>query len=180
MEGQGGSRESDQIGDAWWAALVAKVLSPSKIEIIEALRWINLPLSAIDLAEIIEGLPRSSLTYHLRTLQRLDAVEVAERPTLQNMTAVRFRLTDEDRSDDSRSPMAVRFGENLRTCRNKAGISQETLGFRTSLHRTEISLLERGGREPLLGTIIKLASALSIPISKLVGDIHNSGDVSIE
>ena len=34
------------------------------------------------------------------------------------------------------------------------------LGFRCELHRTEISLLERGGREPRLGTIVKLAGAL--------------------
>lgn len=40
------------------------------------------------------------------------------------------------------------------------GISQEELGDRCNLHRTEISLLERAGREPRLGTIVKLAGAL--------------------
>jgi transcriptional regulator with XRE-family HTH domain len=55
-----------------------------------------------------------------------------------------------------------RFAVNLRRARLKAEISQEELGFRCDLHRTEISLLERGGREPRLGTIVKLASALGV------------------
>lgn len=55
-----------------------------------------------------------------------------------------------------------RFAISLRKARHKAEISQEELGFRCDLHRTEISLLERGGREPRLGTIVKLASALGV------------------
>lgn len=53
-----------------------------------------------------------------------------------------------------------RFAINLRKARHKREISQEELGFLCDLHRTEISLLERGGREPRLGTIVKLASSL--------------------
>jgi transcriptional regulator with XRE-family HTH domain len=53
-----------------------------------------------------------------------------------------------------------RFAVNLRKVRQRQGISQEELGIRCELHRTEISLLERGGREPRLGTIVKLAGAL--------------------
>ncbi len=53
-----------------------------------------------------------------------------------------------------------RFAINLRKARKKKGISQEELGFLCDLHRTEISLLERGGREPRLGTIVKLAGSL--------------------
>ena len=53
-----------------------------------------------------------------------------------------------------------RFAVNLRKARQKAGISQEELATRCELHRTEVSLLERGGREPRLGTMVKLASAL--------------------
>lgn len=53
-----------------------------------------------------------------------------------------------------------RFAANLRRARRAAGISQEELAFRCRLHRTEVSLLERGGREPRLGTMVKLAAAL--------------------
>jgi len=60
-----------------------------------------------------------------------------------------------------------RFAINLRKARQKAEISQEELGFRCDLHRTEISLLERGGREPRLGTIVKLAGSLDVKPEEL-------------
>ena len=53
-----------------------------------------------------------------------------------------------------------RFAANLRQARTKAGISQEELAERCELHRTEISLLERAGREPRLATLVKLAGSL--------------------
>lgn len=68
---------------------------------------------------------------------------------------------------DTKSPLAAQFGARLRSHRSRIGISQEGLGFRTSLHRTEIGLLERGLREPRLGTIIKLAGALGVSVSEL-------------
>lgn len=65
-----------------------------------------------------------------------------------------------------------RFAINLRKARQKKEISQEELGFRCDLHRTEISLLERGGREPRLGTIMKLASALDSSPNELCRGIR--------
>ncbi len=70
-----------------------------------------------------------------------------------------------------RRALPVHFGNRLRTCRNRAEISQEALGEMTALHRTEIGLLERGEREPRLSTIIKLAGALEAPLHELVGGI---------
>jgi transcriptional regulator with XRE-family HTH domain len=61
----------------------------------------------------------------------------------------------------------VRFSVNLRNARRAARISQQALGDRCGLHRTEISLLERGLREPRLGTLIKLSSALGVPPESL-------------
>jgi transcriptional regulator with XRE-family HTH domain len=67
--------------------------------------------------------------------------------------------------------IATRFGENLTRCRRDAGLSQEELGVRASLHRTEIGLLERGERLPRIDTVIKLAGALSIPPAELIEGI---------
>jgi transcriptional regulator with XRE-family HTH domain len=64
-----------------------------------------------------------------------------------------------------------RFAANLRRARTAAGISQEELGNRCDLHRTEISLLERAGREPRLGTIVKLAGALETTAGDLAAGI---------
>ncbi len=60
-----------------------------------------------------------------------------------------------------------RFAINLRRARTKVGISQEELGQRCDLHRTEISLLERAGREPRLATLIKLAGSLETTPAEL-------------
>ncbi|HEX5763557.1 MAG TPA: helix-turn-helix transcriptional regulator [Solirubrobacterales bacterium] len=68
-----------------------------------------------------------------------------------------------------------RFAINLRKARQKAKISQEELGFRCDLHRTEISLLERGGREPRLGTIVKLSSSLGVTPEELCAGIRWNG-----
>lgn len=64
-----------------------------------------------------------------------------------------------------------RFAANLRQARVEAGISQEELGYRCELHRTEISLLERAGREPRLATLLKLAGALDTTVGKLADGI---------
>jgi transcriptional regulator with XRE-family HTH domain len=44
--------------------------------------------------------------------------------------------------------VATQFSENLLLIRRRAGLSQEELGFRASLHRTEICELERATRIP--------------------------------
>ena len=72
---------------------------------------------------------------------------------------------------DKRLPqvdVAARFGENLMLYRKRANLSQEELGFRASLHRTEISQLERGVRLARIDTLIKLAGALSVPPGDLL------------
>lgn len=64
--------------------------------------------------------------------------------------------------------IAERFGRNLFHARHHAGFSQDELGRLTSLHRTEISLIERGGRVPRVDTLIKLTSALAVGVDQLI------------
>jgi transcriptional regulator with XRE-family HTH domain len=74
--------------------------------------------------------------------------------------------------------VAKRFGGNLVRCRKRAGLSQEELGFRASLHRTQIGVLERGARLPRIDTLIKLAGALEVsPDDLLEGIVWNAGSV---
>jgi transcriptional regulator with XRE-family HTH domain len=68
------------------------------------------------------------------------------------------------------------FGKNLRMYRRRVGFSQEELALRASLHRSAISKLERGGREPRLATIVKVADALSIPLDELLRGIKWQND----
>jgi transcriptional regulator with XRE-family HTH domain len=64
-----------------------------------------------------------------------------------------------------------RFGANLRSAREAAGLSQEALADACDLHRTEISLLERAGREPRLTTILRLARALELTPAELLSGV---------
>lgn len=64
-----------------------------------------------------------------------------------------------------------RFASNLRKARDAKGISQEELAGLCDLHRTEISLLERAGREPRLGTMVKLATVLETTPNALCAGI---------
>lgn len=76
--------------------------------------------------------------------------------------------------------VAACFAENLVRCRKRADLSQEALGVRASLHRTEISLLERGTRIPRIDTLVKLAGALSIsPCDLLDGIAWRPGSASV-
>jgi transcriptional regulator with XRE-family HTH domain len=59
-------------------------------------------------------------------------------------------------------PMRKQFAVNLRRHRQRAGLSQESLGEICDLHRTEISLLERCKRSPRLETIVVLAQGLKL------------------
>jgi transcriptional regulator with XRE-family HTH domain len=68
--------------------------------------------------------------------------------------------------------VALQFGANLVRCRKRAGISQEEFGFRASLHRTEIGMLERGVRLPRIDTLIKLAGSIEAPPSQLLEGIE--------
>jgi transcriptional regulator with XRE-family HTH domain len=69
---------------------------------------------------------------------------------------------------EPRRQVAQEFGLNMLVARKRADLSQEELGFRASLHRTEIGELERGVRLPRIDTVVKLAGALSVPPGDLL------------
>ena len=62
----------------------------------------------------------------------------------------------------------VSFGPVLRKLRENAALSQEQLAFRSGLHRTYISLLERGIKSPTLQAIVKISGALEIGPDEIV------------
>jgi transcriptional regulator with XRE-family HTH domain len=64
------------------------------------------------------------------------------------------------------------FGTRLKAERVRAGLSQEALGKACRLHRTEISLLERGERDPRLTTIVRLARCLEVPPASLLDGLE--------
>ena len=54
------------------------------------------------------------------------------------------------------------LGRNLRRLREARGWSQEDLGLEADLHRTYISGIERGVRNPTITIVAKLAKTLKV------------------
>jgi transcriptional regulator with XRE-family HTH domain len=64
-----------------------------------------------------------------------------------------------------------RFGKNVAAQRARSGLTQEELAERAGMHRTEVSLIENGGRRPRLETLLKLAGTLGTPPETLLDGI---------
>lgn len=60
------------------------------------------------------------------------------------------------------------FGVTLRKIRNQRKISQEAFGAELGLHRTHVSLLERGKRDPLLSTVYQISRRMGISLPELM------------
>ncbi len=65
------------------------------------------------------------------------------------------------------------FGQILRELRAERGLSQEELGFESDYHRTYISQLERGQKNPSLKAVFRLADALGVKPSGMIRRIES-------
>jgi transcriptional regulator with XRE-family HTH domain len=65
-----------------------------------------------------------------------------------------------------------KFGQVIRRRRTTVGLGQEALADKAGLHRTHVSLLERGKRNPTLEVIKKLADALGTTMASLLQDLE--------
>ena len=68
------------------------------------------------------------------------------------------------------------LGAAIKSQRSALGVSQEELAYRADLHRTYISDMERGARNPSIESIAKLARALEISVSALFERAGNGSE----
>jgi transcriptional regulator with XRE-family HTH domain len=139
---------------------------------------LNADMSQVTLSEAtrldraaISFLERAERAPDLSTLVRV-ARSLAVRPAdLLDGVGLRGPLTLElPAGQEHPSEPGLRFGVNLRAARKRAGLSQETLAYDAQVDRAAISVYERGGREPNLRTLLKLARALGLsPVALLEG-----------
>lgn len=61
-----------------------------------------------------------------------------------------------------------RLGTNLRRLRQAKGFSQEAFAFEAGIHRTYVSDIERGARNPTITVVENLAIALGVTASELL------------
>lgn len=63
-------------------------------------------------------------------------------------------------------------GLNIKRLRTAKGWSQEELAFRAELHRTYISGIERGVRNPTVTIIARIATTLEVPAHALLEPVN--------
>lgn len=72
---------------------------------------------------------------------------------------------------------AEQFGQNVKAARKRAGMSQEQLSYRSEVHRTSVSKIERGQTLPQADTLAKLAGGLGVgPEELFAGLIWEPGE----
>jgi transcriptional regulator with XRE-family HTH domain len=68
----------------------------------------------------------------------------------------------------------MRFGQNMREARKRAGLSQIDLSLRANLDRAAVSFLERAERAPDLSTIVRVAGAVGVKPAALLHGVGPS------
>lgn len=63
------------------------------------------------------------------------------------------------------------LGKRIRELRAKSGFSQEAFADHCGLHRTAMSLIERGKRVPNLRTLVTISSGFGLTLSELLRGI---------
>jgi transcriptional regulator with XRE-family HTH domain len=76
---------------------------------------------------------------------------------------------------NAESCLKTNLGLTIKHEREVLGISQGELAKRSGLHRTYVSGLERGARNPSIDSVEKIAQALRISVAKLFQD-HAGND----
>lgn len=66
-----------------------------------------------------------------------------------------------------RDPRLAQIGARIRALRQQTGLSQEKLSVTAGLHRTYMSAVETGSRNPRLVNLLRIADALKVPVAQL-------------
>lgn len=72
--------------------------------------------------------------------------------------------------------LQAKLGATVRMWRNRLGITQEELAWRSDMHRTYIADIERGGRNITLRSIAQLAAALQISVQSLLANAEDEDE----
>jgi transcriptional regulator with XRE-family HTH domain len=67
-------------------------------------------------------------------------------------------------------PTLARLGAAIRRARLERGLSQEELAHRSAIDRSYMSSIERGGQNPGLLILVRVAYAMSMSVTELIAD----------
>ena len=68
----------------------------------------------------------------------------------------------------------VRLGRAVKAARMRLGYSQEALADELGMHRTQLGHTEQGLKDCRLSTIVRISTALGLPLSQLFEQIEAS------
>lgn len=71
-------------------------------------------------------------------------------------------------SPSSQDSALLAFGQAVRAERAAQGVSQEELAFRSGIDRSYLGAIERGEQNPGLLHLVRISSALQVPLTKLM------------
>lgn len=114
--------------------------------------------------------------------ERLDAIEAGQfDPPFDVLLALARGLGIEpaalvSRAGSMDTGKGSPFGRRLRKLRAEHRVSQDRLACITGFHRTTISKLELGERDPRLGTILRLAQGIGVPPEAFVQGLDVTED----
>jgi transcriptional regulator with XRE-family HTH domain len=129
----------------------------------------QLDRAAISFLERAERAPDLSTLVRIARALAVTPGHLLEGVGLQSLRSP-GRSPGPSRGEDGVAEPDMRFGANLRLARKQAGLSQELLAHEAEVDRAAISVYERGGRQPNLRTVLKLARALRLsPVVLLEG-----------
>ena len=93
--------------ERFWSSLPDKAFQPIRAQILEALRTIDAPLSAVELVDVLDGeITMWEAAHHLSALESFEVVKRVEgsrgdhKPAREDELDARYRLEDRD-SDDN-------------------------------------------------------------------------------
>ena len=73
-------------------------------------------------------------------------------------------------SRHANDPALVALGAAIRRCRRVQGVSQEELAHRSAIDRSYMSSIERGGQNPGILSIIRVAHAMDMTMTELMAE----------
>jgi transcriptional regulator with XRE-family HTH domain len=133
----------------------------------------------ISLLERYERMPRAETLVRIFSVLESDAWDLLDGLAWDLYGRLADPRVDVDRPTvaDSRGRRAVadpweRFGLLLTRERLRARLRQDEVGWLVQMHRAEISLMERGGRQPRLDVLLQLAAAVETRAPELLDGIH--------
>jgi len=73
-------------------------------------------------------------------------------------------------SRHANDPALLALGAAIRRCRQARGVSQEELAHRSAVDRSYMSSIERGGQNPGVLVIVRVAHAMDMTMTELMAE----------